>query len=128
MTTEITDGVKVSVQSVYQSAHSDPAARHFLFAYRITIQNLSDYTVQLLSRRWEIFDSTGTRRLVEGEGVVGQQPIIPPGEEHEYTSGCDLQTDFGTMSGFYQMIRLVDGTRFEVSIPKFQLIPEFRLN
>lgn len=128
MTTEITDGVKVSVESIYQPEYSDPANRHFMFAYWVTIQNLSDYRVQLLSRQWHIFDSNGTRRIVEGEGVVGLQPTIEPGGCHEYASGCSLQTDIGRMMGFYEMKRIADDGHFRVSIPEFYLIATFRLN
>lgn len=128
MVTQITDGVKVSVETVYQPEYSNPENEHFMFAYRITIENLSDYSVQLLRRHWYIFDSNGTRREVEGEGVVGVQPIIEPGEQHEYVSGCNLKSDMGTMTGTYQMLREFDGSLFEVKIPKFDLIAPHRLN
>lgn len=128
MVTKITDGVKISVETVYQPEYSNPANNHFMFAYKITIENLTDYTVQLMRRHWYIFDSNGTHREVEGEGVVGQQPVIDPGESHEYVSGCNLTTEMGTMKGTYGMTRLVDGTQFEVNIPEFQLISPYRLN
>ena len=80
MVTQIPEGVRVSVETVYQSEYSNPAQEHFMFAYKITIENLSDYTVQLMRRHWYIFDSNGTLREVEGEGVVGEQPVIEPGE------------------------------------------------
>ena len=86
MVAQITDGVKVSVETIYQPEYSNPSNEHFMFAYRIQIENLSPYTVQLMSRHWHIFDSNGSRREVEGEGVVGQQPVISPGEIHEYVS------------------------------------------
>jgi ApaG protein len=92
------------------------------------IENLSDYSVQLISRHWNIFDSNGTKREVEGDGVVGQQPVIVPGEMHEYVSGCNLQTEMGTMEGSYEMKRLVDNTSLIVQIPKFELITPYRLN
>lgn len=128
MVTKITDGVKISVETVYQPEYSNPANNHFMFAYKITIENLTDYTVQLMRRHWYIFDSNGTHREVEGEGVVGQQPVIDPGESHEYVSGCNLTTEMGTMKGTYGMTRLVDGTQFEVNIPEFHLISPYRLN
>lgn len=128
MVTKITDGVKISVETVYQPEYSNPANNHFMFAYKITIENLTDYTVQLMRRHWYIFDSNGTHREVEGEGVVGQQPVIDPGESHEYVSGCNLTTEMGTMKGTYGMTRLVDGTQFEVNIPEFQLTSPYRLN
>lgn len=128
MTAEITDGVKVSVESLYQPEYSNPAKGHFMFAYRVNIQNMGDYSVQLLSRQWQVFDSDNTHRVVEGDGVVGFQPIIEPGNDYEYVSGSNLKTDIGSMVGFYNMKRVVDGTLFRVKIPKFFLIASFRLN
>jgi len=128
MVAQITDGVKVSVETTYQPEYSNPSNEHFMFAYRIQIENLSPYSVQLMRRHWYIFDSNGSRREVEGEGVVGQQPVIAPGEVHEYVSGCNLQTDMGTMHGDYEMRRLIDNEMIRVNIPKFDLIAPFKLN
>lgn len=128
MVTAITQGVKISVETIYQDEHSNPANEHFMFAYRIEIENLSDYAIQLMRRQWLIFDSNGSVREVEGEGVVGVQPIIPPGESYSYASGCNLKTDIGSMKGHYTMIRLVDETTFKVDIPEFQLIVPYKLN
>ena len=127
-TTTITDGVKISVETQYQPEYSNPASEHYMFAYKINIENLSDYTVQLMRRRWDIFDSNGTRREVEGEGVVGLQPVIEPGESHEYISGCNLKTDMGSMKGEYQMLRLLDNTLFDAQIPEFYLVAPFKMN
>jgi ApaG protein len=128
MVTIITDGVKVSVETQYQPEYSNPANDHFMFAYKINIENLTDYAVQLLRRHWYILDSNGMKREVEGEGVIGQQPVIDPGHTHEYVSGCNLKTDMGRMSGTYQMIRLLDNAVFEVQIPEFYLVAPFKLN
>lgn len=128
MVTAITQGVKISVETVYQDEHSNPANEHFMFAYRIEVENLSDYAIQLMRRKWSIFDSNGTVREVEGEGVVGVQPVIDPGQSYAYVSGCNLKTELGNMEGFYTMVRLVDDTSFEVDIPKFQLIVPYKLN
>ena len=128
MVTKITDGVKVSVETVYQSEYSNPANEHFMFAYQITIENLGDFTVQLMRRHWTIFDSNGTIHEVEGEGVVGEQPVIEPGQSHEYVSGCNLKTDMGSMKGSYQMRRLMDNQLIEVNIPEFHLITPYKLN
>ena len=128
MVAQITEGVKVSVETTYQPEYSNPAHEHFMFAYKIQIENLTDYSVQLLRRQWTIFDSNGTKREVEGEGVVGLQPIIEPGQNHEYVSGCNLKTDMGTMQGTYQMKRLVDTEVFDVTIPKFSLVAPFKMN
>lgn len=128
MVTAITQGVKISVDTIYQDEYSNPTNEHFMFAYRIVIQNLSDYAIQLMRRKWFIFDSNGTTREVEGEGVVGIQPIIAPGDSYEYVSGCNLKTDMGSMRGHYSMVRLVDESAFEVEIPSFQLIVPYKLN
>jgi len=128
MVTEITNGIKVSVDTAYQPEYSSPGQFHFVFNYKIQIENNSDYTIQLLRRHWFISDSNGIVRQVEGEGVVGQQPIIEPGESYEYISGCNLTTEMGKMVGTYQMSRHLDESRFEVNIPAFQLIVPHRLN
>ena len=128
MVTKITDGVKVSVDTIYQPEYSNPINEHFMFAYRVKIENMGEYSVQLMNRHWTIFDSNGTKREVEGEGVVGQQPIIEPGNNHEYVSGCNLKTDIGSMKGSYEMKRIVDGQTFRVNIPEFYLITHFKLN
>ncbi len=128
MISAITEGVKVSVLTEYQSAYSNPMQAHFVFTYKIAIENHSDHTIKLLRRHWLIFDSNGTLREVEGEGVVGVQPVLEPGEVHEYVSGCNLQTSMGKMLGTYQMERLIDGRLFDVTIPEFMMIPPFQLN
>lgn len=128
MVTAITEGVKISVETVYQDEHSNPTNEHFMFAYRISVENLSDCTIQLMRRKWFIFDSNGTIREVEGEGVVGQQPIIEPGDSYSYVSGCNLKTDIGSMRGNYTMHNLVQETSFKVEIPEFQLIASYKLN
>lgn len=99
-----------------------------MFAYHISIENLSDYTVQLISRYWKIFDAKGDYREVSGEGVVGEQPIIEPGKVHQYTSGCNLNSEFGFMEGHYNMIRSLDNSSFQVEIPRFNLIADYALN
>jgi ApaG protein len=128
MVAKITDGVKVSVETIYQPEYSNPANEHYMFAYKIQIENLGDYSVQLLRRHWVIFDSNGSKREVEGEGVVGLQPILAPGQHHEYVSGCNLKTNMGFMQGTFQMRRLVDNELFDVNIPQFALIPPFKQN
>ena len=84
MTTQITEGVKISVEAIYQSEYSNPENLHFMYAYQITIENLSAYTVQLMHRHWEIYDSIGEFKEVNGEGIVGEQPILIPGQRHQY--------------------------------------------
>ena len=99
-----------------------------MFAYHITIENLSSHPVQLLRRHWVIYDSSGSKRQIDGEGVVGLQPIIAPGEQHDYVSGCNLKSEIGYMEGSYQMLREIDGQVFDVHIPRFSLIAPFRMN
>jgi ApaG protein len=126
--TASTEGVRVSVLTEYQQEYSSPYQSHFVFSYRIRIENHSDNTVQLQRRKWIIFDSNATVREIEGEGVVGLTPILEPGESHEYISGCSLKSSIGKMTGSYVMERLVDGKKFRVMIPEFGLIAPFRLN
>lgn len=128
MVAQITDGVKVSVETTYQPGYSNPANEYFMFSYKIQIENLGDYSIQLLRRHWVIFDSSGSKREVEGEGVVGVQPVLAPGQHHEYVSGCNFKTDMGFMQGTFQMKRLVDNEIFDVKVPLFPLIAPFKLN
>jgi ApaG protein len=128
MVTEITQGIKVSVETEYQPVYSSPSQYHYVFTYRVHIENQSDNTIQLLRRHWHIVDAARRSREVEGEGVVGQQPVLEPGQNHEYVSGCNLKSGMGKMSGTYLMERLVDNKRFNVIIPEFSLIAPFKLN
>lgn len=126
--TEITQGVKVSVSTAYQEGYSNPLQSHYVFTYKIRIENNSEYTVQLLSRHWFIVDTHCEVREIEGQGVVGLQPVLEPGESHEYASGCNLQTEIGKMLGTYTMERIIDGKKFDVIIPEFVLIAPYKLN
>lgn len=128
MTTKITEGIKISVETFYQDEYSQPLNNEFMFAYRITIENQSEQTIKLLRRHWYVFDSNGTTREVEGEGVVGLQPVIEPGKTHQYVSGSHLKTEIGRMHGTYLMERMNDGRQFKVKIPEFPLIAPFKLN
>jgi ApaG protein len=128
MPTAITHDIRVHVETQYQEEQSEPLNNLFLFAYHISIKNNSEYIIQLLKRHWYIFDSNGETREVEGEGVVGQQPILSPGETHTYISASNLRSDMGKMTGTYLFERLDNGTTFEVTIPEFQLIAPVRLN
>ena len=128
MISAVTDGVKVSVVTEYQPEYSSPSQAHFVFTYRITIENKSNATIQLLRRHWMIYDAYGSAREGEGAGVVGQQPILEPGETHEYVSGCNLRSSLGKMGGTYLMERVVDGKQFRVNIPEFTMVVPYRLN
>lgn len=128
MDTKTTEGVKITVTTNYLPDYSSPVQQHYVFAYKINIENNSEFTVKLLRRHWFIHDTAGTVREVEGEGVVGQQPTLEPGDSHEYVSGCNLKTGLGKMRGTYLMERLVDGKQFKVTIPEFTLIVPYKLN
>ena len=115
-----TEGVRIEVIAIFLPEQSDIGIDRYVFAYRITITNESDMTVQLLRRHWLISEASGAVREVEGEGVVGEQPSIEPGDCHEYTSGAVLEMPSGSMHGTYQMKR-EDGSAFEARIPEFKL-------
>ncbi len=123
-----TKGVKVSARVIYQAQHSHPVSGEYVFAYEIIIENLGDKTIQLLRRNWNIVDAFGLHRNVEGEGVVGRQPILEPGQSHSYVSGCHLNAPFGKMFGTYTMHRLSDDTHFDVEIPVFYMEAPMHLN
>lgn len=128
MITKSTAGINISVECIYQPEYSNPDNMHFMYAYRITIENNSDYAAQLINRHWDIYDSIGEHKTVDGEGVVGEQPLIIPGQSHQYVSGCNLKSEMGFMQGFYMMRREIDDHIFKVEIPRFNLIASFRLN
>ena len=118
--TATTECITISAQPLYLDGQSDSVAHKFVFAYFIRIQNDSDETVQLLRRHWYIHDGKGSTKEIEGEGVVGKQPVIHPGEGHEYNSYCVLETFEGYMEGTYLMQR-ENGDTFSVVIPRFTL-------
>jgi ApaG protein len=128
MKTKSTAGIKVSVATEYNAKQSYPFASHYFFVYQITIKNISDYTVKLKKRHWDIYDSNGVKSIVEGEGVVGEQPVLYPGESYQYVSGCHLTTGLGKMRGVYLMEREIDGELFRVKVPEFLMIVPYKLN
>lgn len=123
-----THNIEVSVEARYLAAQSLPREGHYFFIYFITIENKSSQTVQLLRRHWDIFDSTGEPRTVDGEGVVGETPVLGPGELFRYNSGCNLSGDVGAMSGYYTLQKLDSGEEFQVEIPGFELIVPAKMN
>jgi ApaG protein len=116
-----TAGIRVGVQVFYLEDQSKPEASHYVWAYRVTINNQGLETVQLLKRSWTITDAHGRIAQVHGDGVVGEQPIIKAGESFEYTSGTPLTTPSGFMTGQYHMIKVMNGTPFDIAIPTFSL-------
>ncbi|MCH2103268.1 MAG: Co2+/Mg2+ efflux protein ApaG [Planctomycetes bacterium] len=118
----LTRGVRVRAAACYMEDESDPAMRQFLYGYRIRFDNDGEETVQLISRHWIIVDAHGRREEVRGEGVVGEQPVLAAGGSYEYTSGCPLRTEWGTMEGAY-LFRTEGGEDFEVAVGRFFLAP-----
>ncbi len=116
----ITNDIGVSVEPFFLDQESEPEDSHFVWGYQVQIENHGKKTVQLERRHWIITDGNGKTHEVEGEGVVGEQPVLNPGEAFEYTSGAPLTTESGFMAGSYKM-KLNDGTSFDVEIPTFSL-------
>ena len=116
----VTRNIRVAVVPDFLDDQSEPSEGRYLWSYHITIENTGGESVQLLSRHWRITDAFGRVREVRGAGVVGEQPVIPPGSAFEYTSGAPLETPSGFMTGTYQM-RAVSGENFEIGIPMFAL-------
>lgn len=124
----ISNDVKISVETYYQNDKLKNIEGNNMFAYRITIENKGEYTLKLLRRHWEIIDGANGLSEVDGEGVVGFQPVLEPNEKYTYVSGCALECDFGKMKGYYIMQRQFDGKELTIQIPEFQLIVPFRNN
>ena len=123
----VTQGLRVQVEARYSPEHSDPGRSQWFFLYTIRLSNEGDRTCQLVSRHWIIRNGTGKVEEVRGPGVVGEQPVLEPGEGFEYTSGCPLDTPFGSMEGTYQMVT-EGGTTFDAEIARFQLSEPYALN
>lgn len=121
MVEQITKGIKISVKTKYNSTSYRNNRLYYVFAYFITIENNSTLTVQLTDRLWKIFDSLNKTEIVEGEGVVGQTPVLKPKDTYSYSSGCFLESNIGAMKGFYSMKVLETLEEFRVIIPTFQL-------
>lgn len=113
--------ISVKARPQYIPAQSDPGESRYVFAYHITIRNEGTLPAKLISRHWHITDAHGNTEEVEGEGVIGEQPLLGPGEQFEYTSGCPLATPFGSMRGTYTFVA-EDGFEFEAEIPEFFLV------
>jgi ApaG protein len=127
VSTVVTEGIRVNVRSAFRAERSDPEQRRWLFSYTVRITNEGQVPAQLVSRHWIITDATGDCEEVRGEGVVGHQPHLSPGQEFEYTSFCILKTPHGSMRGTYGM-RRDDGTTFDARIAQFTLVVPGILN
>lgn len=128
MVSKISEGITISVETYYQPEYSNPVDSEYMFAYRITIENNNVFAVKLLRRHWHIYDSNGSIREVEGEGVVGVQPQINPGASYQYISGCNLRTEMGKMSGTYLIENINNKKTFDVIIPSFVMTAPCKLN
>jgi ApaG protein len=125
---KITQGILIQAEPEFNEVYSSAERDNYVFTYHIAIHNNTNFACQLLSRKWIIFDSIGVQSEVNGEGVIGVQPIIKPGEVYRYDSYCPIKSDIGYMKGIYQMKRINDNSLFEVQIPLFELITPCRLN
>jgi ApaG protein len=128
MVTQITKGIKVSVESSFEGTYYKESKLHYAFEYSVKIENQSKELVQLDSRHWVILDSLNEEETVYGEGVIGKKPVLKPGQSHTYTSGCLLASPYGAMYGYYRMINLNSTKKFNVMIPVFKLSAPFSLN
>ena len=128
METYTTHDITVNVQSQYEHEHSNIKEKRYVFSYLIEIINEGSATVQLLRRHWIILDSNGIKREVQGDGVVGEQPTLRPGESYRYTSWCPFNSEIGMMKGYFSMKRLVDQHTLRVTVPAFTMCARPKLN
>ncbi|AOW20820.1 Co2+/Mg2+ efflux protein ApaG [Urechidicola croceus] len=128
MVQQVTNGIKISVETRFVGTNYSDNRLYFAFSYSITIENQSNDSVQLLNRHWKIFDSLNNVETVDGAGVVGKKPILKPAEKHSYQSNCLLTSSIGAMNGFYEMVNFTTTKKFKVHIPTFQLMVSGALN
>ena len=128
MVSQITRGIKISVLTNFEGTYFKNHKMHFAFTYHITIENHSKDSVQLTTRHWEISDALNHLEIVDGEGVIGKKPVVKPGEQYTYSSGCLLMSPFGAMSGYFSMINFTTTRTFRVAVPTFRLSAPFALN
>ena len=128
MVQQVTNGIKISVETKFVGTHHHENRLLYAFSYGITIENNSNDSVQLLNRHWRIFDSLNNTEVVEGVGVVGEKPILKPSEKHSYQSNCMLTSPIGSMNGYYEMVNFTSTKTFKVHIPTFQLMVTRALN
>lgn len=121
MVQQVTNGIKISVDTKFEGTNFRDDNLLFVFSYNITIENQSNDSVQLVSRHWEIYDALNSSEVVDGEGVIGKKPVIQPKKSHTYSSFCMLVSPTGSMKGFFNMINFTTTKSFRVHIPSFQL-------
>lgn len=128
MVSQITRGIKISVLTSFEGTYFKNYKIHFAFTYHVSIENQSKDSVQLNSRHWEIYDALNNTETVDGEGVIGKRPVIKPGENYTYSSGCLLSSPIGAMKGHFNMINFTTTKSFKVEIPAFKLSAPFAIN
>lgn len=128
MNTKVTEGIRITVNAKYNEKLSYLEENSFVFEYHISIQNSNPDKVQLLSREWRVFDSLDDSHVIEGLGVVGEQPALNHNESHSYTSYCELKSELGYMEGHYTFVNTLNNKKFKVAIPRFYLVYPGKLN
>ncbi len=128
MVQQVTQGIKVSVETSFEGTFYRDYKMRYAFAYTVTIENKGKDAVQLTSRHWEISDALNNIEIVEGEGVIGKKPVIQPGKKHIYSSNCLLLSPFGSMKGHYNMVNFTSTRKFRVMIPSFKLSEPSAMN
>ena len=128
MVSQITRGIKISVLTSFEGTYFKNYKIHFAFSYHVSIENQSKDSVQLNSRHWEIYDALNNTETVDGEGVIGKKPVIKPGENYTYSSGCLLSSPIGAMKGHFNMVNFTNTRSFKVEIPAFKLSAPFAIN
>ena len=128
MVSQITRGIKISVLTSFEGTYFKNYKIHFAFTYHVSIENQSKDSVQLNSRHWEIYDALNNTETVDGEGVIGKKPVIKPGENYTYSSGCLLSSPIGAMKGHFNMVNFTTTRSFKVIVPTFTLSAPFALN
>lgn len=128
MITQVTKGIKISVQTKFEGTFFKNYKMHYAFGYTITVENQTKEPVQLTARHWDIFDSLKEMETVDGEGVIGKKPVIKPGKNYTYSSGSLLASPIGAMRGFFQMANIISENEFIVEVPTFKFAAPFVLN
>lgn len=128
MISKLTNGINVTVLPIFQGTFAKNNVLQYVFSYEITIENFGEFPIQIDSRYWEIYDTFKDLEIVEGKGVIGEQPIIFPNDKYTYTSGCILTSTMGAMIGHYNVINLIDNHSFTIEIPLFKLTATYLLN
>jgi len=121
MVQQVTNGIKISVKTKFEGTAYQNLRKYFSFSYSITIENQSNDSVQLVSRHWKIFDALKSLEIIEGEGVIGEKPILKPKKSYTYSSYCNLTSPIGSMKGFFNMINFTTTKKLKILIPSFQL-------